>query len=437
MGSFVPNTPSQQEEMLQKLGCASWKDLYRDVPREVLLEDGPELPPGMGEQQALARMEELAEKNKVFPHIFRGAGAYAHYIPAIVGRVVKKESFLTAYTPYQAEISQGVLQAIFEYQTMICELTGMEVSNASVYDGATAAAEAAAMCADRRRSRVLLSEGLPPQVIETVRTYCFGSGLPVETVPLAEGVTDNEALQKALGPDVACFVMAQPNYYGQIEPAEELGRLTHEAGAKYVMSCNPISLGLMPTPAQCGADVAVGEGQPLGMPLSWGGPYLGYMAATGAMMRKLPGRIVGETKDSKGERAFVLTLQAREQHIRREKAGSNICSNEALCALTASVYLAAQGPEGLRQTALQCCSKAHYLQKVLEEAGLQPVYEGEFFHEFLTRAPRRQALLKRLEEEGYLGGLPVGEDMLLWCATEKNTKAEMDRLAQLVKEVLA
>ena len=437
MGSFVPNTPSQQEEMLQKLGCASWKDLYRDVPREVLLEDGPELPPGMGEQQALARMEELAEKNKVFPHIFRGAGAYAHYIPAIVGRVVKKESFLTAYTPYQAEISQGVLQAIFEYQTMICELTGMEVSNASVYDGATAAAEAAAMCADRRRSRVLLSEGLPPQVIETVRTYCFGSGLPVETVPLAEGVTDNEALQKALGPDVACFVMAQPNYYGRIEPAEELGRLTHEAGAKYVMSCNPISLGLMPTPAQCGADVAVGEGQPLGMPLSWGGPYLGYMAATGAMMRKLPGRIVGETKDSKGERAFVLTLQAREQHIRREKAGSNICSNEALCALTASVYLAAQGPEGLRQTALQCCSKAHYLQKVLEEAGLQPVYEGEFFHEFLTRAPRRQALLKRLEEEGYLGGLPVGEDMLLWCATEQNTKAEMDRLAQLVKEVLA
>ena len=437
MGSFVPNTPSQQEEMLQKLGCASWKDLYRDVPREVLLEDGPELPPGMGEQQALARMEELAEKNKVFPHIFRGAGAYAHYIPAIVGRVVKKESFLTAYTPYQAEISQGVLQAIFEYQTMICELTGMEVSNASVYDGATAAAEAATMCADRRRSRVLLSEGLPPQVIETVRTYCFGSGLPVETVPLAEGVTDNEALQKALGPDVACFVMAQPNYYGQIEPAEELGRLTHEAGAKYVLSCNPISLGLMPTPAQCGADVAVGEGQPLGMPLSWGGPYLGYMAATGAMMRKLPGRIVGETKDSKGERAFVLTLQAREQHIRREKAGSNICSNEALCALTASVYLAAQGPEGLRQTALQCCSKAHYLQKVLEEAGLQPVYEGEFFHEFLTRAPRRQALLKRLEEEGYLGGLPVGEDMLLWCATEKNTKAEMDRLAQLVKEVLA
>ena len=437
MGSFVPNTPSQQEEMLQKLGCAGWKDLYRDVPREVLLEDGPELPPGMGEQQALARMEELAEKNKVFPHIFRGAGAYAHYIPAIVGRVVKKESFLTAYTPYQAEISQGVLQAIFEYQTMICELTGMEVSNASVYDGATAAAEAAAMCADRRRSRVLLSEGLPPQVIETVRTYCFGSGLPVETIPLAEGVTDNEALQKALGPDVACFVMAQPNYYGQIEPAEELGRLTHEAGAKYVMSCNPISLGLMPTPAQCGADVAVGEGQPLGMPLSWGGPYLGYMAATGAMMRKLPGRIVGETKDSKGERAFVLTLQAREQHIRREKAGSNICSNEALCALTASVYLAAQGPEGLRQTALQCCSKAHYLQKALEEAGLQPVYKGEFFHEFLTRAPRRQALLKRLEEEGYLGGLPVGEDMLLWCATEKNTKAEMDRLAQLVKEVLA
>ena len=437
MGSFVPNTPAQQEEMLRKVGCEGWRDLYRDVPEEVYLKEGPDLPPGMGEQQALAHMEELADKNRVFPHIFRGAGAYAHYIPAIVGRVVRKESFLTSYTPYQAEISQGILQAIFEYQTMICELTGLDVSNASVYDGATAAAEAAALCAERRRVRVLLSEGLPPQVIETVRTYCFGSGLPVETIPLTEGVTDLGALEKALGPDAACFVMAQPNYYGMIEPAEELGQLVHKAGARYVMSCNPISLGLLPTPAQCGADLAVGEGQPLGMPLSWGGPYLGYMAATAAMMRKLPGRIVGQTRDDKGERAFVLTLQAREQHIRREKAGSNICSNEALCALTASVYLAAQGPEGLRQTALQCCSKAHYLQKVLEEAGLEPVYQGEFFHEFLTRAPRREALLKRLEERGYLGGLPVGEDQLLWCATEKNTREEMDRLARLVKEVLA
>ena len=437
MGSYVPNTPKEQLDMLHSIGLEGFDGLFSDVPEAVRLKDPLKIPEGRSEMEVISHMKGLAGQNRVFPHIFRGAGAYRHYIPAIVPSVVSKEEFVTAYTPYQAEISQGLLQSIFEYQTMICELTGMEVSNASVYDGATAAAEAAAMCADRRRSRVLLSEGLPPQVIETVRTYCFGSGLPVETVPLAEGVTDSEALQKALGPDVACFVMAQPNYYGQIEPAEELGRLTHEAGAKYVMSCNPISLGLMPTPAQCGADVAVGEGQPLGMPLSWGGPYLGYMAATGAMMRKLPGRIVGETKDSKGERACVLTLQAREQHIRREKAGSNICSNEALCALTASVYLAAQGPEGLRQTALQCCSKAHYLQKVLEETGLQPVYEGEFFHEFLTRAPRRQALLKRLEEEGYLGGLPVGEDMLLWCATEKNTKAEMDRLAQLVKEVLA
>ena len=437
MGSFVPNTPAQQKEMLRRVGCESWRDLYRDVPEEVYLKEGTDLPPGMGEQQALAHMEELAGENRVFPHIFRGAGAYAHYIPAIVGRVVKKESFLTSYTPYQAEISQGILQAIFEYQTMICELTGLDVSNASVYDGATAAAEAAALCADRRRTRILLSEGLPPQVIETVRTYCFGSGLPVETIPLTEGVTDLEALEKALGPDTACFVAAQPNYYGMIEPAGELGELTHKAGAKYVLSCNPISLGLLPTPAQCGADLAVGEGQPLGMPLSWGGPYLGYMAATTAMMRKLPGRIVGQTRDDKGQRAFVLTLQAREQHIRREKAGSNICSNEALCALTASVYLAAQGPEGLQETALQCCSKAHYLQQVLKEAGLAPVYGGEFFHEFLTRAPRRQALLARLEKEGYLGGLPVGEDMLLWCATEKNTRAEMDRLAQLVKEVLA
>ena len=366
MGSYIPSTPAERQAMLEAIGLKDYRDLYRDVPQSMILDRPLDVPSGMSELEVSRTMTAMAEKNRVFSTVLRGAGAYDHYIPSIVKYIPAKEEFLTAYTPYQAEMSQGVLQSIFEYQTMICALTGMDVSNASVYDGATAAAEAAAMCADRRRSRVLLSEGLPPQVIETVRTYCFGSGLPVETVPLAEGVTDGEALQKALGPDVACFVMAQPNYYGQIEPAEELGRLTHEAGAKYVMSCNPISLGLMPTPAQCGADVAVGEGQPLGMPLSWGGPYLGYMAATGAMMRKLPGRIVGETKDSKGERAFVLTLQAREQHIRREKAGSNICSNEALCALTASVYLAAQGPEGLRQTALQCCSKAHYLQKVLE-----------------------------------------------------------------------
>ena len=437
MGSFVPNTPSQQEEMLQKLGCAGWKDLYRDVPREVLLEDGPELPPGMGEQQALARMEELAEKNKVFPHIFRGAGAYAHYIPAIVGRVVKKESFLTAYTPYQAEISQGVLQAVFEYQTMICELTGMEAANASVYDGATAAAEAVFMCRDRKKTRVLVSAAVNPQTIETIRTYCHGRDAAVELVPAKDGATDPEALLGMLDGSVACLVAQQPNYWGVIEDAAALCQAVHSAGGKAVLSVNPISLGLLETPAEAGADIAVGEGQPLGMPLSFGGPYLGFMACTKEMMRKLPGRIVGQTVDAEGKRGFVLTLQAREQHIRREKASSNICSNQALCALTASVYLSAMGPQGLRQAAELCCSKAHYLQKALAQAGLSPVYDREFFHEFATRCPvEPEKLLRRLEEAGYLGGLPLPDGSLLWCATEMNTKEEMDDLAGLVKEVL-
>ena len=260
----------------------------------------------------------------------------------------------------------------------------------------------------------------------------------MELVPAKEGATDLEALSALLDNQVACVVYQQPNYFGILEDAPALTAATHAAGAKAIASCNPISLGLMETPAQAGADIAVGEGQPLGMPLSFGGPYLGFMACTQELMRKLPGRIVGQTTDSDGKRGFVLTLQAREQHIRREKASSNICSNEALCALTASVYLAAMGPKGLAQAATLCCSKAHYLQQALAEAGLAPVYDKEFFHEFVTRCPvEPEKLLGRLEAAGYLGGLPLENGDLLWCATEQNTKQEIDSLAALVKEVLS
>ena len=303
----------------------------------------------MSELEVRRAVSAMAKENRVFSTVLRGAGAYDHYIPSIVKYIPAKEEFLTAYTPYQAEMSQGILQSIFEYQTMICELTGMDVSNASVYDGATAAAEAAAMCRDRKRTVTLVSAAAHPDTINTIRTYCYGAGCEMRLVPLREGKTDLAALKDMLAADVASFYVQQPNFYGLFEDAQALGQAVHEAGAMYVMGCNPIALAIAKTPAACGADVAVGEGQPLGMPLSYGGPYLGYMATTKKHMRKLPGRIVGETVDNRGERAFVLTLQAREQHIRREKASSNICSNQALCALTAGAYMAAMGPRAWRR----------------------------------------------------------------------------------------
>lgn len=435
MGSYLPNTRQEQQEMLREAGYESFDALFAHIPEEVKVKE-LNLPSGLSEMEVISEMEEIAQKNKIFRHIFRGAGAYDHYIPAIVGSVVNKEEFVTAYTPYQAEISQGILQSIFEYQTMICELTGMDVSNASVYDGATAAAEAVAMCRERKRTTAYISETANPQVISVIKTYCYASGTEVVMVPEKDGVTDKEALKEALNDTAACFYVQQPNYYGNLEDAKELGEIVHAAGAKYIMGCNPIALGMIKTPAECGADVAVGEGQPLGMSLAFGGPYLGFMAATEKMLRKLPGRIVGETVDRDGKRAYVLTLQAREQHIRREKASSNICSNQALCALTAGVYLSAMGEEGIRKAASMCCSKAHYLQAELEKAGLKPKYSVPFFHEFVTVSEvKAEIILDALEKKGILGGLPLGDYEILWCATEKNTKAEIDLTAGIVKEV--
>ncbi len=435
--SYVPSTGEQRQEMLHALGMQDFRDLYRDVPADMILDRPLNIPEGMSELEVTRAMTAMAARNTVFPTVLRGAGAYDHYIPSIVKSVTSKEEFLTAYTPYQAEMSQGVLQSIFEYQTMICELTGMDVSNASVYDGATAAAEAAAMCRDRKRRVTLISAAAHPDTINTVRTYCYGTGDELRVVPAKDGKTDLDALREMLTPDVASFYVQQPNFFGQLEDADAIGALVHEAGAMYVMGCNPIALGIMKTPAACGADVAVGEGQPLGMPLSYGGPYLGFMATLTKHMRKLPGRIVGETTDHDGRRAYVLSLQAREQHIRREKASSNICSNQALCALTAGVYLAAMGPEGLAEAARQSMAKAHYLCRGLTAIeGVELVYTGEFFHEFVTTLPRQDEVLTALEKAGILGGLPI-EGGVLWCATEKVGKAELDRAIEIVKEVLA
>lgn len=319
---------------------------------------------------------------------------------------------------------------------MICELTGMDVSNASVYDGATAAAEAAAMCRDRKRTKIVVSAAVNPQVIRTIQTYCFGNGSEVLIVPEKSGETDLQALEAAMTADACCFYVQQPNYYGILENYGDIEKIVHKSGAMLIMGCNPIALAVLKTPGEYGADVAVGDGQPLGLPLGFGGPYQGFMTVRSSMARKLPGRIVGETTDEKGNRAFVLTLQAREQHIRREKAGSNICSNQALCTLRAAIYMAVMGSRGMEEAARQCTAKAHYLQQELEKTGYELKYQKPFFHEFVTRTPvPAEKALNYLEQQGILGGLPLSDREILWCTTEMNTRAEMDKLTAFLKEV--
>ena len=437
MGSYVPSTEEQRREMLKAIGLNDYRDLYRDVPENMILNRPLDLEEGKSELEVRNALLKLAAKNTVFSTVLRGAGAYDHYIPSIVKYIPAKEEFLTAYTPYQAEISQGVLQSIFEYQTMIAELTGMDASNASVYDGATAAAEAAAMCRDRKRRVTLISATSHPDVINTVRTYCYGTNDELVVVPAKDGKTDMDALKALLNEGVASFYVQQPNFYGLFEDADALGELVHAAGAMFVMGCNPIALAIMKTPKDCGADVAVGEGQPLGMPIGFGGPYLGFMATTMKNIRKLPGRIVGETTDHDGNRAYVLSLQAREQHIRREKASSNICSNEALCALTAGLYMATMGPDGMAEVANQCMAKAHYLANELCKLdGVKLRYDGAFFHEFMLDMPKCKEIEQALMQKGILSGLPC-EDGMLWCVTEKVAKETLDLVVSVVKEVLA
>ena len=438
MGSYVPSTAQERQEMLASIGLCSIDELFSHIPDSLKLKGELNLPSGKSELEVCRTMEHIAAQNIAFDSIFRGAGAYDHYIPAIVKSVTGKEEFVTAYTPYQAEISQGVLQSIFEYQTMICELTGMDVSNASVYDGSTAAAEAVNMCCERSRNVVFCSAAAHPDTIEVVKTYCWASGHEFVLVPAKDGKTDWNSIVPQLDKKTsACLYIQSPNFFGQIEDVQQAAEAVHAVGAKLIMGCNPIALGLYKTPAELGTDIAVGEGQPLGMPLSFGGPYLGFMATTKAMMRKLPGRIVGETTDVAGKRAFVLTLQAREQHIRREKASSNICSNQALCAMTAAVYLAAVGPEGLKQVANLCYQKAHYLmQQLTAIPGITLRYQGPFFHEFVTDQADAKRILLRLEQEGILGGLPLSDGGILWCATEKNSKEDIDRMVGIIRKEL-
>ncbi len=436
MGTFVPNTKEQQLEMLREIGYEKLDDLFAHIPDDVKLDGELNLPEGMSEMEVGAAMKKLAAKNVVYDSVFRGAGAYKHFIPAIVNSVISNETLQTAYTPYQAEISQGVLQSIFEYQTMICDLTGMDVSNASVYDGATAAGEAVAMCRGRKSNRALVSACIQPSVMKVIETYCFGNEMELVVVPEKDGVTDLEALKELMTDDTSCVLIQHPNYYGNLEDAGAIGEIAHSVkNCRFIMSVNPISLGILKTPAEYGADFAIGEGQPLGLPLAFGGPYLGFMASKDAMKRNLPGRIVGQTVDHNGKTGYVLTLQAREQHIRREKASSNICSNQALCALAVGVYMASMGPGGIKEVATQCYSKAHYMAEQLAGIGFE-VENKDFFHEFVTASDKDvHDILGALEKEGILGGYPLDLHRILWCCTEMNSKADIDKVVEILKEV--
>ncbi len=435
MGRYIPETKAQQEEMLKQIGARSLDDLYDMVPEKARLND-LHIPEGKSEMEVYEELCDIADKNTVFKSVFRGAGVYKRYIPAIVKTITSKEEFLTAYTPYQAEISQGVLQSIFEYQSQMCELTGLDVSNASVYDGAVAAAEGIFMTLERKKNEVLVSDTIDPETMQVIKTYCESRDVKLVVLKNRDHKTDLEEIEKAITENTAGLYVESPNFYGLIEDVEALAKRMHESGGRIVMGFDPIALALYKTPGEMDVDIAVGEGQQLGMPMGFGGPYLGIMTCKKELMRKLPGRIVGQTEDHDGRRAYVLTLQAREQHIRREKASSNICSNEALCAMTASVYLAAMGPRGLYDAALNSYRNAHYLAEELGKIGFTRKDEGEFFDEFLSVSPVDPDLLEeKLAQRKILSGLKV-EDGILWCATELNNKAKIDELIKAIGEVL-
>jgi glycine dehydrogenase subunit 1 len=438
--TYSPHTDADRARMLEAIGVASVDDLFADIPASVRASDW-DLPPSLAEQEVRAELARLAGRNRIPEVSFLGAGVYRHLIPSVVGEVIGRPEFATAYTPYQPEVSQGTLQSIYEFQSLICELTGMEVATASHYDGATATAEAALMaCRLTRRSRVAVSAGVNPDYRRVLETYCSGPGIEVVTVPidLAEGgsgTTSPEAVAEALGDDVACLVAAQPNFYGQIEPMRELADVTHDAGAQLVAVVDPTSLAILEPPGSYGADLVAAEGQPLGIPANFGGPYVGLMAARMASVRQMPGRLVGATRDGSGRKGYVLTLQAREQHIRREKAASNICTNQALMALAATAYLSSVGPRGLREVAELSMTQARHLAAALEDAGVaERRFGGVYFAEVAMRVPDAARRHAALAEQGIVAGYlaerdePDLRDTLLLATTELTTDNDITRL---------
>jgi len=441
MHRYIPNTDTQRQEMLASLGMQHIEELFADIPAQVRLNRPLDVPRSHSELELMTHIKALADKNLGATDYvcFRGAGAYDHYTPSIVNHMLLRQEFFTAYTPYQPEISQGTLQAIFEFQSMVCELTGLDVANASVYDGATALAEAAMMAGNAtRRSEVVVSGTVHPEHRAVLETYGRTRDMTVKVVPHKAGCADMEALRLAVTPITAAVILQSPNFFGVVEDLSGAASIAHAAGALLIASVDPLSLGLLKPPGELGVDIAVGDGQPLGVPLSFGGPYVGFMAASQKLLRNLPGRIVGITSDTAGQRAYVLTMQTREQHIRREKATSNICTNNALVALATSIYLTVMGKAGLREVAEQCVSKSCYAYAELLKTGeFEPAFAAPFFREFVVKSKRPVAELNQgLLTHQILGGYDLGQDYpdlqnhWLVAVTEKRTKAEIDHLVR-------
>lgn len=435
--NYLSESLAEQQEMLRRIGAGSFDDLFSEIPKR-LQNSSFQIPPGRSEMELMASMRSLASQNSTSLINFCGGGFYDHFIPSAVDSLSSRGEFFTAYTPYQAEASQGTLQAIYEYQTAIVRLTGMEVSNASIYDGGTALFEGMMMALHATgRPRVLVDEGVNPIYRAMLRCYTKNLSIDYREIPLQNGLSDRRYYRRELGSEVAAVVFQNPNFLGCIEDYSEVITEAHKAGALAVTSCYPISLGILKTPGEMGADIATGEGQSLGLPLSFGGPYLGFMATRKALVRRMPGRIVGAAQDAQGRPGYVLTLQAREQHIRRQKATSNICTNEALCALRASIYLSLVGKIGLVELAGQCASLAGYArERICSISKVRQAFAAPFFNEFAIRLPLDAAeVVGRLIESGIAAGFPVGryykgmDDVLLVAVTEKRTRKDIDLLA--------
>jgi glycine dehydrogenase subunit 1 len=440
---YIYNTPEDQQEMLKAIGAASLDDLFAPIPDDLQLKRPLDLPPALSEMELDQHLRQLAARNE---HAgtkvcFLGGGSYDHFVPSVCDVIGARSEFYTSYTPYQAEASQGNLQVMFEYQSLITRLTGMDVANSSLYDGASAAAEAVLMAlhAGGRRNRVVVPADLHPEYRQTIATYLANLDAELATLPCPAGVIDAAALAAALDDRTAAVILQQPNFFGCIEDADAVAAAAKEAGALVIAVFDPISLGLLKRPGDYGANIAVAEGHAMGTPMSYGGPYLGVMACDQALVRRMPGRIVGETKDRRGQRCFVLTLQTREQHIRREKATSNVCTNQALFAVRASVYLSQMGPQGLRETANLCLQKSRYLAERLSESDrFSLAFEAPTFKEFVIRDAENDVdgLLRAALDAGYLAGLPLGRwypdlnDCMLIAVTEKRTKREIDGLVR-------
>ncbi|NPD92621.1 aminomethyl-transferring glycine dehydrogenase subunit GcvPA [Xylanibacter muris] len=433
---YFPHTEAEVDEMLGRIGVKSLEELYAEVPDSIRFRGEYDLPEAMSEMEVRRLFRELGKENKQLT-CFAGAGVYDHYTPAVVPGIISRSEYLTSYTPYQAEISQGTLHYIFEYQSMMAELTGMDVSNASMYDGTTATAEACimAVASGKKAGKVLVSETVDPKTVRVIKTYSKFHGIDIEMIAAVDGATDKADFErKAAQGGVAGVVVQQPNYYGVVEDYSGYADTAHANKALLIMNSVAADLAVLKTPGEWGADIAVGDGQSLGIPMSFGGPYIGYMCCREKLIRKMPGRIVGMTKDSRGQRAFVLTLQAREQHIRRQKATSNICSNESLMALFVTVYMSLMGKAGLREAAELSYAGAHYMAERLVATGrFVMAYDRPFFNEFCVRYDGDvDALQKKFIDNGFFGGIKVDGNTIMFAVTEKRTKEEIDSLIALV-----